>query len=356
MTANPVSRQLDQKNQAAPIRRIGVLGGGAWGTALAQSARRAGREAVLWAYEFETVEEINAHHTNRIYLPGVNLDPRIRATANMAAVAEADALLLVSPAQFVRAVASELAPRLKPGTPVAICTKGLEQTSGKVMAEVAAECLPEARLAVLSGPSFASEAARNLPVALTLACEDRELGRDLAAALGHKTFRLYWTDDMLGAQIGGAVKNVLAIAAGIVEGRRFGASAHAAITTRGFAELVRLGTALGARAETLMGLSGLGDLILTCSSSQSRNMSLGQALGRGQKLADILGARKSVTEGYHSAGAIVALAKTHGVEMPICEAVSTVLTGGAKVDDAIDSLLSRPLRAEADDLQNSAAG
>jgi glycerol-3-phosphate dehydrogenase (NAD(P)+) len=303
---------------------------------------------MLWAYEFETVEEINAHHTNRIYLPGVTLDPRIRATADMAAVAKADALLLVVPAQFVRPVATELTPHLRPGTPIVVCAKGLEQASGKIMADVVAECLPDAKLAVLSGPSFAGEAARNLPVALTLASADPELGHALAAALGHRTFRLYWTDDMLGAQLGGAVKNVLAIAAGIVEGKHFGSSAHAAITTRGFAELVRLGTALGARPETLTGLCGLGDLILTCSSPQSRNMSLGQALGRGQKLEDILGARKSVTEGYHSAGAIVALARKHGVEMPICEAVSAILTGGVKVGDAIDALLSRPLRAEAD--------
>jgi glycerol-3-phosphate dehydrogenase (NAD(P)+) len=210
------------------------------------------------------------------------------------------------------------------------------------------QVLPQAHLAVLSGPSFAAEVARNLPVALTLACENRELGVRLASALAHRAFRLYWTDDVIAAQIGGAVKNVLAIAAGIVEGRQFGASAHAAVVTRGFAELARLGTKLGGRFETLTGLSGLGDLILTCSSVQSRNMSLGHALGQGQSLEEILGARKSFTEGVHSAGAVVALAKKHGVEMPICEAVFNVVKGTMSADGAVEALLSRPLRAEAD--------
>ncbi len=336
------------KETAYSFQHIGVLGGGAWGTALAQTVRRAGREATLWAYEFETVEEINRHHTNRVYLPGVTIDPRIKATAKARDVAQADVLLVVVPAQFVRSVVEDVAPHVKEGTPVVICTKGLESASGKIMTDVVAECLPSAPLAVLSGPSFAGEVARNLPVALTLACGDQKLGHALAGAIGHKTFRLYWTDDILGAQIGGAVKNVLAIAAGIVDGRHLGASAHAALTTRGFAELARFGTKLGARFETMTGLSGLGDLILTCSSPQSRNMSLGQSLGQGKALQDVMGSRKSVTEGYHSAAAVVALARERGVEMPICEAVNSVLTGQMKLDAAIEAVLSRPFRAEAD--------
>jgi glycerol-3-phosphate dehydrogenase (NAD(P)+) len=331
-----------------PFQRVGILGGGAWGTALAQAMHRAGRDVILWAYEFETVDEINAHHTNRVYLPGVVLDPSIKATAKAGGLAGADVLLLVAPSQFVRTVGQEIAPYCAAGKPVVICTKGFEEDTGGLMSEVAGKVLPEAQLGVLSGPSFAGEVARDLPAALTLACENRELGARLTAALSHKTFRLYWTDDMIAAQIGGAVKNVLAIAAGIVEGRHFGASAHAAVTTRGFAELVRLGMKLGGRFETLTGLSGLGDLILTCSSTQSRNMSLGHALGQGQSLAEILGARKSFTEGVHSAGAVVALAKKHGVEMPICEAVYSVVKGEWSVDEAIDALLSRPLRAETD--------
>jgi glycerol-3-phosphate dehydrogenase (NAD(P)+) len=330
------------------FQRAGILGGGAWGTALAQTMHRAGRGTVLWAYEFETVDEINAHHTNRVYLPGVALDPGIKATTRAADLASADVLLLVAPSQFVRMVAKEIAPHWGQGKPVVICTKGFEEDTGGLMSEVAGEVLPQAQLAVLSGPSFAGEVARNLPAALTLACQDRELGTKLTAALSHRGFRLYWTDDVIAAQIGGAVKNVLAIAAGIVEGRQLGASAHAAVTTRGFAELARLGTKLGGRFETLAGLSGLGDLILTCSSTQSRNMSLGHALGQGQLLEEILGARKSFTEGVHSAGAVVALAKKHGVEMPICEAVYSVVKGDWSVDEAIEALLSRPLRAETD--------
>ncbi|MGO8952821.1 MAG: NAD(P)H-dependent glycerol-3-phosphate dehydrogenase [Rhodomicrobium sp.] len=330
------------------FRRVGILGGGAWGTALAQTMRHAGHDVILWAYEFETVDEINSHHNNRVYLPGVALDPAIKATAKAKDLAGTDVLLLVAPSQFVRMAALEIAPHFDAGKPVVICTKGFEEDTSHLMSEVVSQVLPQAKLAVLSGPSFAGEVARDLPVALTLACEDKELGNALTKALSHRTFRLYWTDDIIAAQIGGAVKNVLAIAAGIVEGRHLGASAHAALTTRGFAELARFGVALGGRFETLTGLSGLGDLILTCSSPQSRNMSLGQALGQGQPLEEILGARKSITEGVYSASAVVALARKHGVEMPICEAVNDVVKGRLSVDEAVDALLSRPLRAEAD--------
>lgn len=337
-----------QSSGTRAIESVGILGSGAWGTALAQSARRAGRDVTLWAYEAETAAEINAHHTNQVYLPGVALDPAIKATAKARDIAKTDLILLVVPSQFLRAIAKEVAPHIEAGKPVVICAKGFEEDSGAFMSDIVKEVLPGAQVAVLSGPSFAGEVARNLPTALTLACESEDLGRALMAALAHRNFRLYWSSDVIGTQIGGAVKNVLAIAAGIVEGRKFGRNAHAAVTTRGFAELVRLGTKLGGRFETLTGLSGLGDLILTCSSIQSRNMSLGQALGQGQALSDILGARKSITEGVYSAGAVVALAKRHGVEMPISEAVHRVVKGDMNVDEAIEALLSRPLRAETD--------
>jgi len=337
-----------QHGEMQALQRVGILGGGAWGTALAQSARRAGRDVTLWAHEVETVSEINSHHANRVYLPGVALDPAIKATAKAKEAADADLILLVVPSQFLRAVAKEIAPHFQAGKPVVICAKGFEESSGTFMSEVVKEVLPEAEVAVLSGPSFAVEVARNLPTALTLACESETLGARLMAALAHRNFRLYWSSDVIGTQVGGTVKNVLAIAAGIVEGREFGRNAHAAVTTRGFAELVRLGTKLGGRFETLTGLSGLGDLILTCSSIQSRNMSLGVALGQGQALADILGARKSITEGVYSASAVVALAKSHGIEMPICEAVHNVVKGRMSLDEAIEALLSRPLRSETD--------
>ena len=346
---------MSAEQQAAKFQRIGVIGGGAWGTALAQSARRAGRDVTLWAFERETVEEINTRHTNAVFLPGVALDPAIGATQSLAELAQADAILMVSPSKFARAAAADLAPHLAPGKPVVICAKGFEEQGGLLLSEVLASVLPATPLAVLSGPSFAGEVARDLPVAVTVASEDRELGEALMHSLAHRNFRVYWTDDVRAVQIGGAVKNVLAIAAGIVEGRGYGASAHAALTARGFAELARFGTALGGRFETLTGLSGLGDLILTAHSTQSRNMSLGHALGQGQKLEDILSARKAFTEGVHTAGAVVAVARKHGVEMPICEAVNAVVKGAMSVDEAVHALLSRPLRPESDFLHFTAA-
>jgi len=335
-------------------QKIGVVGGGAWGTALAQSARRAGREVLIWAYELETVEDINEHRANRVYLPNVTLDRGIRATAKTSEMATCDLLLMAVPTQFTRAVSAEIGPYLKAGTPVLACAKGFEQDTQLFLTDVLGKMLPGATLGVLSGPSFAAEVARNLPTALTLAVADEALGRELADALGHRNYRLYWTDDIRGVQIGGAVKNVLAIAAGIVVGRALGDSAHAAVTTRGFAELRRFGVALGGQPETLTGLSGLGDLMLTCSSTKSRNMSLGKALGKGRTLEEVLGARRSVSEGVYTAGAVVELARKHEVEMPICAAVCEVLNSRMSIDDAIESLLSRPARPEPDMLTRSA--
>jgi glycerol-3-phosphate dehydrogenase (NAD(P)+) len=333
---------------------IGIVGAGAWGTALAESAATAGREVRLWAYERDTVEEINEYHQNRVYLPGVTLSPRVKATARVADIASCELVLMVTPSQFFRPIVTEFAPHLA-GKPVIIGTKGIEEGSGKLMSEVLTEVVPGVLPGVMTGPSFASEVARGLPTALTLAMADETLGNEAANALGSRTLRLYWTDDMRGVQVGGAVKNVLAIACGIVAGRRLGSNAQAALIARGFAELSRFGIAMGARPETLSGLSGLGDLILTCSSPQSRNMSLGLALGEGKTLAEILGSRKSVSEGTHAAAAVVALAAERGIEMPICEAVRAVLSGETDVDGAISALLSRPFRAEADRDRSPAA-
>lgn len=328
-------------------KSIGIVGAGAWGTALAESAAQAGRDVKLWAYERDTVEEINSYHTNRVYLAGVTLSPGVKATARTDEIGACDIVLMVTPSQFFRGILQEFAPLLA-GKPVVIGTKGFEEGSGKLMSDVLAEVAPKALPGIITGPSFASEVARGLPAALTIAAKDEKLGNAAATALGNRSLRLYWTDDMRGVQVGGAVKNVLAIASGIVTGRKLGSNAQAALITRGFAELTRFGTAMGARPETMNGLSGLGDLILTCSSPQSRNMSLGLALGEGKRLADILGSRKSVSEGTHSAGAVVALAKEKGIEMPICEAVRAVLAGEVDVDAAITALLSRPFRPEAD--------
>jgi glycerol-3-phosphate dehydrogenase (NAD(P)+) len=329
------------------MRRFGIIGGGAWGTALAQVLRRAEREVVLWAREAEVVDSINRARENPLFLPGVKLEAGIVATAQLAEAARAEAILLVPPAQHLRALARSLAPHLAKGTPIVICTKGIEEKSGALMSEAAADALPGMQLAVLSGPTFAAEVAMGLPTAVTLAVTDQALGKTLAEAFGTRGFRPYLSDDLVGAQVGGAVKNVLAIACGVIMGKKFGDNARAAVITRGLAEMVRLALAKGARAETLMGLSGLGDLVLTCTGPQSRNLSLGIALGQGQKLADILASRRSVAEGVSSAAACVALAKKLGIEMPISEAVEAILHQGADVDRAIAALLARPFKAEA---------
>ena len=325
---------------------VGVIGGGAWGTALAQTMALAGHDVRLWAYEPDTIREINEHHLNRVFLPGVTLEPRVKATGKLADAATADVVLLVPPAQHLRRIAGELSEYLPEGRAVVVCAKGIEKATGKLMGEVVHEALPQALLAVLSGPSFAADVARGLPAAVTLASEDEATGRALAEGLGYRNLRIYWSSDTIGVELGGAVKNVLAIAAGIVDGKELGASAHAALVARGFAELRRFGEALGARSETLMGLSGIGDLILTCSSPQSRNMSLGRALGQGRSIDEVLGERRAVTEGVFTAEAVHRIAVDKGIELPICFAVHAIVEGKLSVDDAIEALLSRPQRSE----------
>ncbi len=328
------------------IENVSIVGAGAWGTALAQTLVQSGKSVTIWAREADVAADINERHVNRTFLPGVPLDLGVRATETLREATRADVILLVVPAQHLRSVATELARDLTPGQPVVICAKGIEQVSGKLMGEIAGEVLPQALLAVLSGPSFAADVVRGLPAALTLACRPETAGKALVAGLSSRQMRLYWTSDVVGAELGGSVKNVLAIAAGIVAGRELGASAHAALVTRGFAELRRFAEAYGARSETLMGLSGLGDLILTCGSPQSRNMSLGRALAEGQPLSEILGSRSSVTEGVYTAAAVVKLARAKNIDMPIAEAVHAIVEGQISVDDAIAGLMQRPLKAE----------
>lgn len=328
------------------FHHAGVIGAGAWGTALAQVCARAGLEVTLQAREAEVVASVNQAHENALFLPGVALEPAIRAAPDMSAPAACDLILAVAPAQHLRSALAALAPHLKPDVPVVLCAKGVEQGSLKLMTEVAAETIPGAPIAVLSGPSFAGEVARGLPTAVTLACDDETLARAIARAIATPTFRPYVAGDMIGAEAGGAVKNVLAIACGVVEGKGLGRSAHASVITRGFAELTRFAVALGARAETLNGLCGLGDLVLTCSSPQSRNMSVGLALGQGLTLEQALAGKLSVAEGVASAPAVRALARKLGVETPICEAVAAILDGELAVDAAIAALLARPLKSE----------
>lgn len=331
---------------AKAIETVGVVGAGAWGTALATVISRAGRRAIVWAREPEVADSINQHHENRLFLPDIPLDPAISATNDYADLASADALLLVCPAQATRAVASALSPHVTSGTPVVICAKGIEQNTGALLSEVLGAALSQAQVSVLSGPSFAADVAHGLPTAVTLASTSTEAARQLADALAIPSFRPYLSDDIVGAQVGGALKNVLAIACGIVEGKGFGASARAALTARAFAELQRFGVAQGARPETLGGLSGLGDLILTCNSAQSRNMSLGLALGQGQTMEEVLQARTSVSEGVHTSSVVVEMAEKLGIDLPISTAVHNIVSGAAGVDDTIENLLNRPIRTE----------
>ena len=330
------------------MKHIGVIGGGAWGTALAAAAARAGRRVTLWAREPEVAAAIRARHENRRFLPGIALDPAIRATADLSEAVRADLLLLAAPAQHLAATAERVARAADGAPPAVICAKGIERESGALMSEAVRRVAPDLPLAALSGPTFAREVARGLPAAVSLACADPRLGAAIADALGGAAFRPYLTDDLIGVQIGGAVKNVIAIAAGIAVGRGLGDNARAAIVARGFAELVRLAVARGARKETLAGLSGLGDLVLTCTSAQSRNYALGRAIGGGGGGdGEPPAGGAALTEGVASAPAVAAMAAALGVEMPIAAAVDAVLHRGASIDDAIGSLLSRPLRPEA---------
>ena len=325
------------------IGRIGVIGGGAWGTALAQVAAAGGEETLIWAREPEVVESINAAHENRLFLRGIALSPAIRATASLDDLRECDALLVVTPAQHMRGVLATL-PRT--AAPLILCAKGIEEATTKLMHDVAREEQPDAPIAVLSGPTFAHEVAAGLPAAVTLAVEDQAIGEQLRARLARPFFRPYLSTDVVGAEIGGAVKNVLAIACGVVEGRRLGQNARAALISRGFAEMARFGLARGARIETLAGLSGLGDLVLTCSSESSRNFSLGKGLGEGRPAAELLADRRTVAEGAFTAPVLERAAAEAGIDMPIVAAVNALLSDEASVEQVLEQVLSRPLRSE----------
>ena len=322
--------------------KLAVIGGGAWGTALAQVAARGGAPVTFWARESDVVTSVNEARENALFLPGVPLSPSIRATGDLADLADAEALLVVVPAQFLRPVLSQTPVA---GRPLVLCAKGIEAGTQKLVAEVARELHPDAPVAVLSGPTFAHEVAKGLPTAVTLACEDDALRDRLAERLASPAFRTYASSDVAGAEIGGAVKNVLAIACGVVEGAGLGLNARAALIARGFAEMTRFGVARGGRPETLAGLSGLGDLVLTCSSTNSRNFSLGVGLGQGRSAAELLADRRTVAEGAATAPVLRQAAKAAGVDMPVTEAVCALLEG-TPVGKVVDALLSRPLREE----------
>jgi len=324
--------------------KLGIVGGGAWGTALAQVAAAGDRETLLWALEDEVIESINERRENSLFLPGVPLSGAIRATSAIADLDACDAWLVVTPAQHMRAVL-ERAPNCDKA--MVLCSKGIEEKSGQLLHDVAKQACPGARIAVLSGPTFAHEVARGLPTAVTLAAEDQRLAEELRDRIAQPTFRIYVTDDVAGAEIGGAVKNVLAIACGVVEGKGLGQNARAALIGRGFAEMTRFGLACGAKRETLAGLSGLGDLVLTCSSASSRNYSLGKGIGEGRPSSELLADRRTVAEGAFTAPVLARLARERGIDMPIVQAVDELIGGRSTVDQVLGALLSRPPRSEA---------
>ncbi|MGQ0528198.1 MAG: NAD(P)H-dependent glycerol-3-phosphate dehydrogenase [Alphaproteobacteria bacterium] len=326
-------------------KTIGVIGAGAWGTALAQVEATNGHTVILWAREMDVVSTINAAHENMVFLPGVKLHKNISATSDINDLLKSDVILLVAPTQFIRAILVPLKDKLK-NIPIVICSKGVEIETGQLPSEIVESVLPGHFIAVLTGPTFAIEVARGFPAAVTVASADKNLAEDMQKILGSKTFRIYTSSDMIGAQLGAAIKNVIAIACGIAHGKGLGENARAALITRGSAEIARLAEAMGGRRQTLMGLCGIGDLVLTCSSMQSRNFSLGAAIGQGKKAADVLGERKSVAEGYYTAKAASALAKRFDVDMPISATVAACLNDGFAIGKTIESLLNRPLKEE----------
>lgn len=324
--------------------QVGIIGGGAWGTALATVIASIHGKALLWAREADVVQAVNGAHENTLFLPGAALDPHIRATADLNEMADCAVLLLVTPAQFLRDTLSNL-PDTK--APLILCAKGLETGTQYLMSEIAAEMRPDNPVAVLSGPTFAHEVAAGKPTAVTLATQNEALGMVLTRAIAAPHFRPYWSGDVIGAEIGGAVKNVLAIGCGVVDGAGLGLNARAALIARGFAEMQRFGLAKGALPETLAGLSGLGDLVLTCSSQNSRNFALGRGLGQGRSATELLTDRRSVAEGAFTAPVLQSAAAKLGVDMPIVAAICQLLSGSAGIDTIVQDLLSRPLKSEA---------
>jgi len=333
-------------SNSSPFRSIGVVGSGAWGTALSILSAKNGADTTLWAHEPEVAQSIKETHLNQQFLPGISLPKQIKSTSNITDLTMVDAIIFVVPSQFARPVFLDLCSLAPDGKPIALCSKGIEQSSGMLMTEVLAETWPAALPAVLSGPSFAKDVATGLPTAVTLAAQNFDLGEKWVASIGAPHFRPYLSDDLLGAELGGAIKNVLAIAAGAVMGLGFGESARAALIARGFAEFQRLGRARGARLETMAGLSGLGDLILTANSAQSRNASLGFELGRGKTLSEIIADRHSVAEGVATAEAVVAMGNRAGVEMPICNAVADLVSDARTLPEIVEDLMTRPFKTE----------
>jgi glycerol-3-phosphate dehydrogenase (NAD(P)+) len=330
------------------MNKVGIIGAGAWGTALAQVISAAGRDVTLWARESDLVSYMQTHHENNQFLPDIKIDPSIQVTESISEVTNCDIILVVVPAQHLRATLKSIKSSLRKGQPLLICSKGVEIETGLLMSQIAEQEVPNAPIGILTGPTFATEMAKGLPSAMTLAYIDTEQATAIMDALSSRNLRLYHSKDIIGAQLGGAIKNVVAIACGAVHGLGLGENARAALMTRGIAEIGRLASSMGAKKETLMGMCGFGDLVLTCSSMQSRNFSLGSDLGKGRSLEDIMAERNAVTEGVHTSQALMVMAKNHAVEMPIAEAVYKCLNEDMPIRDAVNHMLQRPLRSQAD--------
>jgi len=326
--------------------KIGVVGAGAWGTALAQLSAKAGCDVTLWAREQDVVTSINERHENEMFLDGITLSEQVTATSQLSDMAGSDFIFMVVPAQFVRSVLAELRGHISENAVIVLCAKGIEQSSGKIMTEVVSEVLPKSPLVVLSGPTFAREVANGLPSAVTIASKYQQVTKKLSEAIGQPTFRPYASRDIIGAEIGGALKNVFAIACGITTGRKMGDNARAALITRSLAEMVRFGEMHGADRSTMMGLCGLGDLILTCSSPQSRNMSLGISIGEGKSVDELMSDRKTVAEGYYTSSVLARICREEKIDLPIVMAVNDILHEGKDVDAVITDLLNRPFVSE----------
>ena len=328
------------------IKKVGVIGAGAWGTALAIVAQRAGQDVTIYAHETDVASTINQAHENTYFLPGIKISRHICATTDLKKIASCEAIFLALPAQFMRETTAKMKVFWQAGVPAVICAKGIEQKTGSLLSEIVAETLPDIPLAILSGPTFAIEVAKGLPTAVTLASKDVKTLAALSKAISTPTFRAYRSQDVVGVEICGAIKNVFAIGCGIIEGRKLGDNARAAFITRGLAEIARIAKAKGADTGTLLGLSGLGDLTLTCNAAQSRNFSLGVALGEGQDLKKILATRSSVAEGVFTASSAVLLAKTLKIDTPLCAAMDNILNKKADIDKTIQDLLARPVGNE----------
>lgn len=328
------------------MKSISIIGAGAWGTALAQVIANEGKDVTLWARNFDFASEINVLRENKSYLSGYTLSERITATSDFEIACEAEIILMVTPAQAMRKILTDMKPYINADHKLALCSKGIELSSGKLMSEVANDVLPKTPVAILSGPNFAEEIVAGKPAATTLACETEMIAQTIQSAIAAPNFRPYITNDIIGAQVAGALKNVIAIACGAAKGLNLGESARASLVTRGLAEIARLGHAMGAQYETFLGLSGVGDIMLTCSSEKSRNFSLGLELGMGKNIAEILESRTNVTEGVHTAEAALMLAKKHNVEMPISTAVHKCLNEGLPLDEALHAMLNRPVGHE----------